>query len=802
MNTITVQTVYKLYGNIKKNFCSARKTIIFLSICFLLIFIISAYSNSLYAPFTLDDSHSFVKEPKILGFSYTPESFIELTKTKFGFARFLPILSFAVDLQWGGGSVIAFHITNIIIHILTTLSVFFMLNALFSLHNRSNESFLREIPVPVPMVVVFIVGLWSLNPVQTNAVTYLVQRMTSMSALFYIFSYGCYLKGRVKQLTQGFNQKVLWWYFLFILSGACALLSKQISATLPIIVLLTELLFVKDSYPIKIIKKNKIIVLFFIAACGLFIYYKISPRMIAIAAARHFTITERLLTELRIVSSYIFLLLLPMPSFLNLEHDVALSTSFFSPLSTLFSLIFLFGIIFAAWKVREKYPLVAFGIFWFFLHLLIESTIIPLELKFEHRLYLPSVGFYCTLVLLLIEIQSKIFPIQNSLDYGKLFVSFMLIVFSCLSLLTYARNIVWQDSVSLYRDCLIKAPNKPRVHGNLAKALADQGKYEQAIVSCERALELGVKGYEEYWVSVSNIITNLSKMGNNRLAIERAESFLQEAPPEAKKNAYPLFLFNLGHLYFLEHEYQSALEIYFKGLQYSLANSRLENPKKFENYFLYTLTTALQEGYSFNPEMKINTESISAADEKMAEIFFSLNEFDLALMYCDNGIGRQPASEKCKEIKEKIYYLKSLDKIQQVKGTIKDKYFYHPFTNRFNFIMAIGYSMIKVGLNDNFVTEYVLELAKAMQPDNPDALLLHSWFLYKEGDVAEAVTEIEKAVALDEKYAQLWVNRGIYLLALNKRGEALHSFDKALELYPDYPHKKRLEAMACGAEGL
>ena len=107
----------------------SERRIEYLLLSVILILILSSYANTLYAPFVLDDMHSFVEQPLVLNFDSTWESFLNLAKTPFGWKRFLPILTFALDLQWGSGTLIAFHITNIIIHILATLSLFFLLKA-------------------------------------------------------------------------------------------------------------------------------------------------------------------------------------------------------------------------------------------------------------------------------------------------------------------------------------------------------------------------------------------------------------------------------------------------------------------------------------------------------------------------------------------------------------------------------------------------------------------------------------------------------------------------------------------------
>ena len=114
----------------------------------------------------------------------------------------------------------------------------------------------------------------------------------------------------------------------------------------------------------------------------------------------------------------------------------------------------------------------------------------------------------------------------------KLFICFAVIACSCLSLLTYSRNMVWFDTVSLYNDCIYKAPNKARTHSNLATAWIKKGEYNKALLEAEMAIALGVKGYEEYWVAACDIISSLSLMEIDEFVLQ------SENHTKSKRAAY------------------------------------------------------------------------------------------------------------------------------------------------------------------------------------------------------------------------------------------------------------------------
>jgi hypothetical protein len=117
---------------------------------------------------------------------------------------------------------------------------------------------------------------------------------------------------------------------------------------------------------------------------------------------RDFTLGERLLTQSRVVLYYLSLLVYPHPSRLNLDYDFPVSHSLLDPPTTLISLLAIAALlVLSVWKARES-RLLSFSILWYFGNLAIESSIFPLEMVYEHRLYLPSVGPFLLFSLALI----------------------------------------------------------------------------------------------------------------------------------------------------------------------------------------------------------------------------------------------------------------------------------------------------------------------------------------------------------------------------------------------------------------
>ena len=766
------------------------------------LLVLSAYSNALYVPFVLDDLHSFVKEPKVLGFTFDLIGFKNLVSSMFGVTRFLPMFTFVLDLKWGGGSLAAFHLTNIVVHLLATLSLFFLLQSLILFPKVNSASWLGDNENYSTLFVIFIVGFWSLSPVQTNAVTYIVQRMTSIATLFYFLSFGCYLRGRFYHLRDGRVKKTLLFYIFSAICFLCAMMSKEIAATLPVMFFLVELLLIENSNLFVVLKKHRTFVICLALFMVVLLCYKFyNGWLLGGYSRRHFTLSERLLTQLRIVSSYCGILLLPLPRWLNLEHDITLSTSLFSPVTTFYSLIFIVSVIYIAWRIKNKNPLITFAVFWFFLNLLIESTVIPLELKFEHRLYLPSAGFYLALVLVLYELSFYLNGGNFSVNSVKIAVTVVVIICSGLSFLTYTRNMAWGDTVSLWQDCISKAPDKARTHSNLATSWLKKGEYQRAIDEGEKAISLGVKGYEEYWVGACDIVDSYTKMGEPEKAVSRGELLLKEAPKTAKKNFYYLFIFNLGQAYFDCREFQSAFNYFLEGYKLCYRND-LPEAVGFERVMARALKIGLEQEFKFDPGMELNTDSLAvAADEKMAQIFFDLNNYDLALKYAEKVMAKDDKSLVAGKMKEEMERIFASNNEQKKMGTLKGKYFFHPFESQFHFYMAICFAMEKYNIPGDGFLRYCLRRAETFNNGSPDVYIVKSWYFYRQGYYDKALAVIDKGITLNPSYAQLWVNRGIYALA-DKNSEAFIDFNKALSLYPGYPHRQKVLAMQGLAEEL
>ena len=199
---------------------------------------------------------------------------------------------------------------------------------------------------------------------------------------------------------------------------------------------------------------------------------------------REFTMMERLLTQPRIVTFHISQILAPFPSRLALRHEIEKSMSWTKPPATSLSILFLGMIICLGLAQKSRRPLICFGILWFFSNLLVESTFLPLEMIYEHRIYLPSVGLFLALAQASVAIWNQWpFVSQRHLKYALGFLVF------CSAIFSFRRNQVWLSEISLWSDNVQKYPASFRSWNNLGTAHVKSGQASLAEEAFKRALD-------------------------------------------------------------------------------------------------------------------------------------------------------------------------------------------------------------------------------------------------------------------------------------------------------------------------
>ncbi|MDY0362866.1 MAG: hypothetical protein RBR08_15565 [Desulforegulaceae bacterium] len=432
------------------------------------IIIVLVYINSFNASWHFDDFHNIIDNPWVTVKDLYPETILNTFKASYDGGEYaqkkiyrpIPMISFAVNWYYSGKNTTLYHITNTAIHIISSFFLFLTIFYLFQTPNIKN----RYSVLTAYHTALFAAILWAVHPIQTQAVTYIVQRMASMSGMFYIGGILFYLLSRLSKE----KPKNLINFFICFLMFFFAICSKENAAIFPATLILVEIIFFQKK---KFFIKNKLIVgyffIFLILSC-FFVFFVINVDFFSLLKgyqSRPFTLFERILTETRILCFYLYQLFYPVSSVFSITHSIEISKNLISPFSTLTSILFILSVICFSLVYYSKFPFLSFGVLFFFLNHVIESSFIPLELIFEHRNYIPSMFIFLPVCLLFIKSLSKYDDQIFKQYFFSLGIPLVLII---VGFGTYVRNFDWISEKSLWSDALQKAPENARPYHNLS----------------------------------------------------------------------------------------------------------------------------------------------------------------------------------------------------------------------------------------------------------------------------------------------------------------------------------------------
>ncbi len=525
------------------------------------------YANSFQTTFHLDDINNIRDNQSIRNLSDIQGMW------QFSQTRFLALYTFAWNFHYGQLNVAGYHVVNLIIHLINAILVYWLSFLLFSTPVLKD----KFLPKDKTMLSLAVALLFVSHPLATQSVTYIVQRMTSMSAMFYLLGLVLYLLSRFTDIGKAKTRLLIGCGISVLL--AC--LTKENAFTFPFAIVLIEIFFLQTR-PNAISFKDKRVLLIGAAlvsliALGFYSYsdYLLHPeyehqneREIDITSWRY------LLTQFSVILKYIQLLILPVNQVF--DYNYKLVTSFLDPKAWI-SFLALLGLIGLAILTFKKHRLISFGICWFFLTISIESSIIPLQdLIFEHRTYLPSFGFFLIFVYILYSLTWK-----NLKNIG---LSILALVIVVNSVLTYMRNNVWKDEITLCTDSIKKSPGKARPYNNRGDALVDEKRYEEALLDFDKAIEL-LPQYAMAYYNRGNLYQkqkkydlaltdfnyairyerDFDKAYNNRGTLYKETNRFDEAIVDYDRAIslnpdYFMAYNNRGSVYILQKQYQQAIE--------------------------------------------------------------------------------------------------------------------------------------------------------------------------------------------------------------------------------------------------
>ncbi len=406
--------------------------------------------------------------------------------------RPVSMLSFVMDSQDWPPNIPALKYTNILIHLLIGVFVFWFSMQLASLLENHEKSFDSTPPAFSDLSIrigLLAAALWLLHPFNVSTTLYVIQRMTQLMTLFAMMAMVCYSAARIS-LPHNPRRACLFLVLCLFPCGLLSVFSKENGALLLLLIVICEQTFFRNrpsTYLFRIWYRAGVLFPLFIVFAYLIYSY---PDDLAVFDIRRFGPIERLLTETRILVTYLWEIFLPNMNGNGLFHDdVVISRSLLSPITTLLSSIVLLIIFASSWYLRKRQPVYSFAVFWFFGLHLVESTVLPLELYFEHRNYFPMIGpvfavsWYVSRLLW-----------QGENDHQKQsLIILVAIVLGFNSWLTWNTSKLWGDTLGLHVTWAEESPNSIRAQISLAEQLNVLGLPEEAM----KRLELAHSNYPQ-----------------------------------------------------------------------------------------------------------------------------------------------------------------------------------------------------------------------------------------------------------------------------------------------------------------
>jgi hypothetical protein len=378
------------------------------------------YSNTFNASFHFDDTPAIVENYAVHRFdireifSASPRPILELT--------------FALNYYFGKLNVFGYHLVNLMLHIANGIMLYFILlwtvNPLhpFASENPpeygnpppkggragdgvspSNPS--KNFRIPLYASLIFIA-----HPIQTEAVTYIVSRSSVLATTFYLLSLLLFISAFRFSNSSLVTRHASFYLVGAFLSSCLAMGTKQISATLPIVLLIYDFYFIsqgdwkilKSHYKIHFAMFSTVAIALYLSFSGLKMFVSFDyTKGIPIAQEQPITSFQYFLTQLHVIPYYIRLLFVPLN--LNLDYDWPITRNIDFP--TVFFFVLLVSIVVVAILLFKRARLISFGILWFFVTLSVTSSFIVIyDVIFEHRLYLPSIGFAIVIASLISKI--------------------------------------------------------------------------------------------------------------------------------------------------------------------------------------------------------------------------------------------------------------------------------------------------------------------------------------------------------------------------------------------------------------
>jgi tetratricopeptide (TPR) repeat protein len=657
------------------------------------------YSNSLNGKFIWDDDLLIKDNIYIKNWSNLTKIFTEDmgagTAVRTGFYRPLQIFTYMIDYSLWRLNVRGYHLTNIILHILVALGIYWFINILFA-----------DKVLSLLTSLFFVV-----HPIHTEAVAYISGRADSLAVLFMLLCFIFYIKNL--QLNS------IKLYIATILSYTLALLSRENSLILPLLLLLYHYAFKKK---LKVREFLSLVSIVFAYILLRTLVLKSSPANILQSSIAGFvTLFQRTPGFFVAITNYLRLLF--FPSNLHMEYGMQ-SFSLTDPKAIL-GIAILFLLIFFTLRTKNTHKLVFFSLSWLIITLLPHSNLYPINAYIaEHWLYMPSIGFFLLLA------QGLNF-LHRRKEWRKFIMVFIISLLVIYSYLTIKQNDYWKEPIAFYERTLKYAPGSVKMFDNLGNAYKDINKYAEAINMYKKAMELNPLAVEAY----NNLGYVYQQLGKNEEAMVLYKKAIEIDPSCAK--AYN----NLGNAYRDINKQQEAITLYKRAIEL--------NPLAVEAYNslgnAYCSINKYDEAITlYKKVIELNPLAVEAYNN-LGNAYLGLTRYKEAIASYRKAIEIDTKYTLARDNLNKLYGKSG--SIEETIASLKKTIELNP--NNPDVYSNLGAMYASIGKNE----EAISTLKKALEI-NPNHAAAHNNLAvvyYSEGRYELAIRHADKAVELGHK---------------------------------------------------
>jgi len=433
---------------------------------------IALYWSGLKGPFVFDDP--FNLDPLGLWLSGQASAMETIFGNQSGLlGRPVSMASFWFSAATGGLRPFPFKFGNLLLHIACAALAWQVVRRMLARD--------AKLAPHADKIAVAVAALWLVHPLHVSTVLYAVQRMAQLSAFFTLAALWAYLSARTRLENGETRAAAIGLFLWFPLMLALGAFSKENAVVAPALCLVLEIAYFQNPRT-----RPALLKLFYAGflllpvIAGALLILRHPEHFLVGYEARDFTLVERLLSQSRALMQYIAQIFWPRGALMGVyTDDFPISYGLLSPATTLASLLALAAISAAAIAFRRKAPSFFAGWFFYLVAQGVESTVLPLELYFEHRNYLPSIG-----LLMAVAGLKDLLPANGWFERRayRLAAPAVLVVAAAAgySWVTWNQVQIWRDASSLTRNAIAQHPRSPRAIVAMASLAMDEGDFPQA----------------------------------------------------------------------------------------------------------------------------------------------------------------------------------------------------------------------------------------------------------------------------------------------------------------------------------